>query len=98
MALNRVFIGYEPRQAEAFMVCRESVRRSVGSRAIIEGVLLNDLIRRGWYTRPTRRRLGKIIDELSMRADYNGAMSTEHALARFFVPYLAKWRNGWSVF
>lgn len=94
----RIFIGYEPRQAEAYMVCKESVRRHAGTQAIVQGVLLSDLMRRGWYVRPTNRRHGALIDELSIREDYNGAMSTEHAISRFFVPYLARSRQGWAIF
>jgi hypothetical protein len=94
----RIFIGYEPRQAEAYMVSKESVRRHAGTRAVVQGVLLNDLMRRGWYLRPTNRRFGALIDELSIREGYNGELSTEHANARFFVPYLARSRQGWAIF
>lgn len=65
------------------------------------GLVLEDLKVRGLYTRPTTTRINgdgrmEMIDQLSVRPDYDGRMSTQHAIARFLVPHLAK--TGWALF
>lgn len=94
--IRHVFIGYEPRQAEAFETARYSIRKSIGSRAIVRGLLLSDMVGLGFYTRPTCERLGRLIDLQSMTPDYNGEMTTEFAISRFLVPHLC--REGWALF
>lgn len=37
-----------------------------------------------------------MVDEISIRPDYDGRISTQHALSRFLVPHLAK--TGWALF
>ncbi len=93
-----IWIGWDtrPHEAAAYAACRYTMRKHLTQPLAIHGVILDDLVERGWYTRPTERRDGKIIDILSARADYDGAMSTEHAIARFFTPKLAK--SGWALF
>lgn len=96
MSLRHVFIGYEPREAEAFAVACQSIYVNSGSRIILRGLLIDDLVRRGLYRRPTRRHLGKLIDELSATDTYDGSMATEFAISRFFVPQLV--HHGWALF
>ena len=90
-----IWIGYEPRQAEAFAVLRESIQRY--SRHIpVRGLVLSRLMNEGLYTRPTHRRLGRLFDERSVSDSYDGAMSTEFAISRFLVPHLAQ--DGLALF
>lgn len=105
-ASNRtsIWIGYDPREAEAYGVARHSFRRnSVG--VPIYGLCLHDLREMGLYTRPTSRRVvtkagpdGKTETSSSVLwDDISGApMATEFAISRFLVPLLA--RRGLALF
>lgn len=96
-----IFIGFDPREAAAFAVARHSVERYRTGPIPIFGLVLSDLQVRGLYTRPTEPFINsegrkQWIDVLSIREDYDGRLSTEHANARFLVPHLAK--QGWALF
>lgn len=90
----RVFIGFDPREAAAFDVAKESIR-SFDRHIMINGVVLSKLKADGLYTRPTRRRLGKLWDEIS-----GAHMSTEFAISRFLVPEICRRQDwhGWALF
>lgn len=96
MAPLTVFIGFDPREAASFAVARSSLNRHAIAPLPVRGLVLSDLVRRGLYTRPMERRNGRLIDVLSIRPDYDGSISTEHANARFLVPFLAQ--KGWALF
>lgn len=88
--MNSVWIGYDPRETEAFAVCRRSLRRhSYGM--MINPIDLAELRRIGLYSRPTERRDGQLWDVIS-----EAPMSTEFAISRFLTPILA--REGWALF
>jgi hypothetical protein len=91
-----VFIGFDPREAASFAVARSSLRRHAITPIAPRGLILSDLIRSGLYKRPMERRNGRLIDVLSVRSDYDGSISTEHANARFLVPFIAD--SGWALF
>ncbi|WP_292638563.1 hypothetical protein, partial [Mesorhizobium sp.] len=92
-----IWIGWDPREADAFAVARHSVNRHSIAPIPVRGVVLTDLKTGQLYTRPTRRGAdGRLIDELSIRPGYDGAISTEFACSRFLVPKLAK--SGWALF
>jgi lipopolysaccharide biosynthesis glycosyltransferase len=84
-----IWIGFDPRETAAYAVCRESIRQW-NNLFPVHGLVLDDLVERDLYCRPTERRLGKLYDTISATADYNGQMATEFAISRFLVPYLAK--------
>lgn len=93
--MKRIFIGYDPREAEAYGVLKQSLTRHMvlsGPRIPIHGVCLEDLQRSGVYWRPTSGRDGRLWDDIS-----GAPMSTEFAISRFLVPFLAK-RTGWALF
>ena len=95
-----VYIGFDPREHAEFAVARESVRQHSLSWPIV-GLVLTKLKDAGLYTRPTSQGINSdghfvMIDELSIREDYDGRVSTEHAISRFLVPHLAK--EGWALF
>jgi lipopolysaccharide biosynthesis glycosyltransferase len=100
MVPRSIWIGFDPREATAFAVAKYSIRQF--DRYIpINGVVLSNLQERGLYTREMREGINsdgrrKLIDVQSIRDDYDGAISTEHANARFLVPHLAK--VGWALF
>lgn len=91
-----LFIGWDPREAAAFAVARHSARRRATQPIPIYGLVLDDLIKRGLYTRPIEYRWqasGRIMwDPIS-----EAAMSTQHANARFLVKALAP-SPGWAMF
>jgi lipopolysaccharide biosynthesis glycosyltransferase len=88
-----IWLGWDPREADAYAVARHSIRRHLTQPIPIRGVVLDDLVDDGLYTRETYR-------------DYNGSayydpisgapMSTQHAIARFLVPTL--WGHGYALF
>lgn len=87
--MNSVFIGYDPRETEAFAVCRRSLRTS-GDLAI-NPLDLKELRRVGLYRREHENRNGQLWDVISQ-----APMSTEFAISRFLTPILA--RTGIAVF
>lgn len=93
---NTIWIGWDDSERDAWWVCRQSLLRHLTKPISIHKLSLEDVTGRGLYTRPTRTEDGKLIDELSARADYDGRISTGHANARFFVPHLAG--TGWALF
>jgi hypothetical protein len=91
MAAESIWIGFDPREAQAFAVCRSSIRHYLTSPIPIKGVVLHDLQKSGLYTRPVERRGDQLYDPIS-----GAPMSTEFAISRFFVPLLAK--SGLALF
>jgi lipopolysaccharide biosynthesis glycosyltransferase len=91
-----VWIGFDPREATAFLVARESIRRFDRTMPVA-AVRMRHLQEEGLYTRPTSRRLGKLWDEIS-----GAHMATEFAIARFLVPELVRQQQadirGWALF
>lgn len=91
-----VFIGWDPREAAAFAVARETVRRNVPSDWVVKGLVLADLQASGLYTRPLKWALGPSGKEIMWDVISAAAMSTEHACARFLVPTLSE--TPWAIF
>jgi hypothetical protein len=79
-----IFIGFDSRHAAAHAVCRFSVERRLTRPVPVRGVVLADLRAAGMYTRPTEVRDGQLWDVIS-----DAPMSTEFAISRFLVPWLA---------
>ncbi len=94
-AKQSIWIGFDPREADAFAVARHSVYRNAILPIRVKGLVLTDLRTGKLYTRPTEHEKGRMIDVLSKRDDYDGAVSTEFANSRFLVPKLA---TGWALF
>lgn len=86
-----IWIGFDPREAAAFAVCRDSIKRTLTQQIPIRGIVLDDLRRDGLYTRPIETRDGQLYDPVSA-----APMSTEFAISRFFTPFLAG--SGWALF
>ena len=95
-----IWIGFDPREAAAFAVAKQSILRWTRS-APIHGLVLDDLQKEGHYTRPTAMVPSAVdgpilIDEISKTESYSGAMSTQFAISRFLVPHLAQ--TGMAMF
>lgn len=88
-----VYIGYDPRELDAFLVARHSlIRHSMF--VDVRGLILRDMESYGHYSRKTSHINGKHYDHIS-----NAPMSTEFALTRFLTCMLAKNEGAdWAVF
>jgi len=89
--VRSIWIGYDPREAEAFSVARVSIRKHLTMQIPIRSLFLDELRGRGLYTRPTEVRDNRLWDVIS-----EAPMSTEFAISRFLVPHLAQ--TGWALF
>lgn len=86
----RVWIGWDPAEVQAYAVARQSLlahtNAVVHPRPICRESLLD------FYTRLTETRQNRLWDTIS-----DAPMSTDHAIARFFVPFLCGYA-GWALF
>jgi len=78
-----VWIGFDPREADAFAVAKASLTRRLTQPIPVRGLVLDHLKAQGLYTRPTSRKDGRLWDEIS-----EAPMATEFACSRFLVPFL----------
>jgi hypothetical protein len=85
-----IFIGYDPRESDAFAVARESIKRRLNTPIPIYGLVLNDLRKAGLYWRPTETRPSAADRPVLWDVISDHPMSTEFAISRFLVPHLAK--------
>lgn len=95
----RVALCYDQREQVAYQVARTSLLAHATARPVdVTPLDIRTLLHRGWYTRPTDRLDGRLVDVLSAdRTDKGGKpMSTEHANARFFTPALYDFK-GWAL-
>lgn len=89
----RIFIGYDPREDEAYRVCARSLRRRASLAVEIQALDLDALREQGLYTRTWHRDAsGQRMDDGDGRP-----FSTDFAFSRFLVPALAG-HAGWALF
>ena len=86
-----IWIGFDPRETDAFAIARQTCRKNLNQPVPIKGVVLINLKTGGLYNRPTSRRDGQLWDDIS-----DAPMATEFACSRFLVPRLAG--GGWALF
>lgn len=96
--MNRsIYIGWDPREAAAFAVARNSILRQLTESIPIHNLVLSELIAQDLYTRPIEPRQNTETGNFVMWDTISAApMSTQHANARFLTPHLAK--TGWALF
>lgn len=92
-----IWVGFDEREADAFAVAKESIRRRLSIRLPVMGLLLTDLQRRGLYKRPIEWRPSAADRPVMWDVVSDAPMSTQHAIARFFIPHLTA-RGGWALF
>lgn len=90
-----IWIGRDRREEAAFNVARSSLLKHLSETIPVHALELPALKASGLYQRPTEEKDGRLIDVLSKREDFDGSMSTDHAIGRFYVPHLA---SGWALF
>lgn len=89
----QIYLGWDSREWRAFNVASLSIKTHATSAVIVHRLAMSTLKAKGLYTRPTQHREeGGYWDEISQ-----APMSTGHAIARFFVPYLQQYA-GWALF
>jgi lipopolysaccharide biosynthesis glycosyltransferase len=86
----RVYIGYDPREHEAYAVARASLIRRQPSISV-HSLRLARLQDNGLYTRPMKMVGGQRHDVIS-----GAQMSTDFAISRFFIPVIE--HCGWALF
>lgn len=87
-----IHIGFDPRETDGFAVTRSSILRRKTVHIPVHGLVLDYLRAKGFYTRSTSRRDGRLWDDIS-----EAPMATEFAVSRFLVPYLEGY-EGWALF
>src|SRR5678815_184232 len=91
-ACYRVFIGFDPNEMTACNVAEYSMYRHA-SRSAVDVRKISRLTLLQHYHRPTTMLPnGQLFDEIS-----DAPMSTAHAIARFFIPWLCQY-TGWALF
>lgn len=93
---SSIWVGWDPREAAAFAVAKDTCRKYLTRPIPIYGLLLDDLIKTGLYKRPIEHRPSAADKPIMWDVVSDAPMSTQHACARFFVPMLAK--TGWALF
>lgn len=94
--MNSVWIGFDPREASAFAVARNSINRHLTQQIPVRGLVLSDLQARGLYTRPMEWRHGSTDKPIMWDVLSDAPMSTQHACARFLIGELSG--PGWAMF
>jgi len=87
----RVFVGFDANELPATVVAERSLQHHAQWSVRLDRICRLSL----WehYTRPTSHLpSGQLFDDLS-----DAPMSTDHAIARFFVPFLCGY-EGWALF
>lgn len=89
----RVFLGWDPSEATAWLVARNSLLDTTLSNHLdVARIDMTALRTKHLYWRPTEYRTVGYYDVIS-----EAPMATGHAIARFLVPYLCGYR-GWALF
>jgi lipopolysaccharide biosynthesis glycosyltransferase len=80
-----IWVGFEPRELDAFKVCLASIRAHLSEEIEIHALALDVMVKNGMYHRQTVYKDGQLYDVLS-----EAPMSTEFAISRFFIPHLCR--------
>lgn len=91
-----IYIGFDPREVDAFAVARQSINRHLTQQIPVYGLVLDQLKKSGLYTRPTELRASAADRPVLWDIISDAPMSTQFSNSRFLVPCLAK--TGWALF
>ena len=89
--MNSIFIGFDSRERSCYYVAKHSIESRASVPVDIQPIKLSKLAKKNILTRPIERKDGKLWCPIS-----NAPMTTEFAISRFAVPFLAK--TGWALF
>lgn len=79
-----IWIGFDPREAAAFAVAADSIKRHLSRPIPVHGLVLEEVKRRGLFWRRQEVRDGRIWDVIS-----DAPCATEFSISRFLTPHLA---------
>jgi hypothetical protein len=97
MTSRAIYLGFDPRECEAFAVARDSIESNSPRVIPIYGLVLDDLRASGLYARPTTVRIDNKTGRRQMWDDVSEApMATEFANSRFLIGHLAG--RGYAMF
>lgn len=88
MKTPQIYLGWDPRESEAYRVARDSIIARCDKPM---SIIPLDLRHIGCLNRPIEMRDGKMWDPISQ-----APMSTEFAVSRFAIPFIQK--SGWALF
>src|SRR3990167_1552306 len=90
MASRSIFIGFDSRETSAFVVARSSIEKQLSKPIPVYGLILQRLIERGLYWRPTETRINPETGaEQKWDVISNAPVSTDFSNSRWLVPRLA---------
>ncbi len=89
---QHIFVGWDPGENMAHVIACASIRMNAVRYPQIRRLALAELQAKLMYTRAVERQAGALYDPISQ-----APMSTEHAIARFFVPWYQQYK-GWALF
>jgi len=89
---SSIWVGWDPREEEAFIVARTSILRRLSASIPVRGLYLDELRRLGLYWRETEYRGNQLWDVIS-----EAPMATQFSISRFLTPHLAG-NEGWALF
>jgi hypothetical protein len=89
--MYRVLIGYDPREDDAYQVCKKSILRRASVPLVVEPIQLQNMRDKGLYWRQHERRGNQLWDVIS-----EAPMATEFSISRFLAPFLAP--EQWALF
>lgn len=89
---HRVFIGWDANEMEACVVAQHSLYRHTSPRFVDVHRISRLTVLRNYHRPTTQMPNGQLFDEIS-----DAPMSTAHAIARFYVPWLCDYK-GWALF
>lgn len=96
MEIARVFIGYDPREDDAYKVARHSIEARSSIPVLVTPIREQRLRMAGMYRRPYS--ITKNNGAVQRYDDLDGKpFSTDFSFTRFLVPAMQQW-DGWAVF
>ena len=87
-----VYIGWDPRETDAYQVAVSSISKLSGPDVTIHPIVRNQMMALGLYWRPQTVRDGRLWDVIS-----DAPMATEFALTRFLLSHL-ECQTQWALF
>lgn len=85
-----IYLGFDAQEMRAHVVATTSLHAHSGHSQRVQRICRLSVAR--WYTRPTKLLPAGLWDVIS-----DAPMTTDHAIARFFVPFLMNYQ-GWALF
>lgn len=87
-----VYIGYDPREDDAYEVCKGSLEGHVKAPILLRKLDICSRSAKQFYKRTFTKQSGQMIDDVDGRP-----FSTMFAFSRFLVPFLQNYK-GWAIF